>query len=299
MNFTGWVILLSLCLIQHTSGFSLSTQPVSKLVNVYADEIASLKAEATNIVGSIEDESYANDAFFLRFCLSEDPLSLLKQNLEWRKGDGKKICEAAQTAIAEALAGGKWDNEPVRAAAPYASIINKYITPSQALTTTTNKGDLVYCIRAGKIDDTELMSRIGDPSKLVDFFLYCKEINSAVANLKSPEQDRLVCIVTANDLVGVKLVGGSKDFRTALSEASKKSVELYPNIAGPTLLLNLPKLLGAIVKLFTPLFPSEVRKKLKFERGPLKDVESMMEVTSGSGRQEFLSALDDLIYSDN
>jgi len=142
------------------------------------------------------------------------------------------------------------------------------------------------------------MESIGDSSNMVDFFLYCKEVNTAVANSRSLEQDRLVCIVTANDLAGVKLVGGSKEFRTALSDSSKLSVDLYPNVAGPTLLLNLPALLGALVKLFTPLFPAEVKKKLRFERGPLKDVDSLTEITSGPGKQEFLSSLDNLVYSD-
>ncbi|KAK7241101.1 beta-1,6-glucosyl hydrolase [Aureococcus anophagefferens] len=38
-----------------------------------------------------------------------------------------------------------------------------------------------------------------------------------------------------------------------------------PGLSGPTVLLNLPRLLGALVKLFTPLFPPAVRKKLKFD----------------------------------
>lgn len=59
---------------------------------------------------------------------------------------------------------------------------------------------------------------------------------------------------------------GDASFRKALAEASKKSNQLYPFLAGPTLLLNLPRLLGALVKVFKPLFPATVQKKLKFEQ---------------------------------
>lgn len=74
-------------------------------------------------------------------------------------------------------------------------------------------------------------------------------------------------------------------------------------LSGPSLLLNLPRLLTALVKIFTPLFPEEVRKKIKFARGPLSDVTALNEILAGSGgdgskRDNFLTAVEELIYSD-
>lgn len=70
------------------------------------------------------------------------------------------------------------------------------------------------------------------------------------------QTDRLIQVLTANDLTGIKLVGGSGDFRRALSASSKQATLIYPtSYTGPTLLVNLPPLLNALVKLFTPLFP--------------------------------------------
>jgi len=40
-------------------------------------------------------------------------------------------------------------------------------------------------------------------------------------------------------------------------------------------LLNLPKLLNALVKLFKPLFPPVVAARIKFEQGPLSKVPAM------------------------
>ena len=119
---------------------------------------------------------------------------------------------------------------------------------------------------------------------MVDFFIYCKEVNSAVADLRSLKADVLVKLITCNDLAGVKLVGGSPDLRKSLSAASKKANELYPTFNGRTLMLNPPVLLGVLAKLFTPLFPEAVRNRLRFESGPLKDVGDLREISIG-GRE--------------
>ena len=134
--------------------------------------------------------------------------------------------------------------------------------------------------------------------EMAEFFLYCKEVNSIVANMKSEKTDKLVTVLTANDLLGVKLIGGDATFRKALSQASTQANDLYPNLPGPTFLLNLPKLLGALVKLFTPLFPKEVRARLKFAAGPLKDVDDLVAISPGGdavSRNKFLTQIDDLL----
>jgi len=123
-------------------------------------------------------------------------------------------------------------------------------------------------------------------------------VNSRVALARTAASGSLVGVVTVNDLSGIDPFAG-KDLRAALSQASKvmhaiiaacaylprcaqrlqslysrvvtavsplcetrasqRTASLYPGIAGPTLLVNLPALLGAIVKLFTPLFPKQAR----------------------------------------
>jgi hypothetical protein len=173
----------------------------------------------------------------------------------------------------------------------------KFLTPVNAISTTSSQNDLVYCIRAGQIDDVGLMEAVS-VDELVDFFLYVKEVNAIVCNQRSADTDKLSKIVTCNDLKGVKLIGGSATFRQALSASSKVAINLYPATAGPTLLLNLPPLLSALVKLFTPLFPAEVNKRLKFAQGPLKDVESLTQIVpGGSKRDQFMKQLDDLVYN--
>mmetsp|Transcript_49661 Transcript_49661/g.56178 ORF Transcript_49661/g.56178 Transcript_49661/m.56178 type:complete len:130 (+) Transcript_49661:423-812(+) len=128
------------------------------------------------------------------------------------------------------------------------------------MTTSSSKGDLLYCIRAGMIDDKSLMSLI-DVDGLVDFFIYSKEIISLAANDRSLTNDKLAYVLTVNDLNGLKLIGGDATFRNALSTSSKKATELYPALGGPTLLLNLPRLVSALVKVFTPLFSRESERQ--------------------------------------
>lgn len=295
--------LVALDLSVGALGFSLSDKPVSILLSENADKISSLK----EVAAAIASDAPEDDVFYLRYALTgadeEEMKSRLEENVRWRSsGEGRLVCDAAKVAIEKATSGDVWNNDPVRAAAPYASVVNDFITEASIVTTSSRAGDLIYCIRAASIDDTALMSAIS-VENLAHFFLYTKEVNAAVANQRSIGSDRLVCVCTANDLSGVKVIGGSAEFRKALSAASQKANELYPTLSGPSLLLNLPRLLTALVKIFTPLFPEEVRKKIKFARGPLSDVTALNEILAGSGgdgskRDNFLTAVEELIYSD-
>lgn len=279
----------------------ITNTPVSQLLRQYDSDLAALQAATSKVVGSndVSAEPYSSSVFYLRYCLdSDDPsqrLAKLQKNLSWRMGPGKTICESAASAVQQATATGAWNNAPVLAAAPHASVIGTFLTPKAVLTTTSEQGDLVYCIRAGQIDDNGLMKRV-TIDQMVDFFLYAKEVNALVANQRSLQTDQLVSIITANDLSGVGL-GGSADFRKALSQSAKTSNDLYPATAGPTLLLNLPPLLNALVTLFTPLFPPAVNKRLKFSQGLLKDIDSLTEITAGgSKRSSFLQQLNEVVY---
>ena len=78
----------------------------------------------------------------------------------------------------------------VRAAAPHATLINKYVTSQSFLTVSTAKGDLVYIIRASLLDDKQLMNAVS-VQQLSDFFLYVKEIHHLVANARSVQSGRL------------------------------------------------------------------------------------------------------------
>lgn len=295
--------LVALDLSVGALGFSLSDKPLSFLISENADKISSLK----EVAAAIASDAPEDDVFYLRYALAgadeEEMKSRLEENVRWRSsGEGRLVCDAAKVAIEKATSGDDWNNDPVRAAAPYASVVNDFITEASIVTTSSRAGDLIYCIRAASIDDTALMNAIS-VENLAIFFLYTKEVNAAVANQRSIGSDRLVCVCTANDLSGVKVIGGSAEFRKALSAASQRANELYPSLSGPSLLLNLPRLLTALVKIFTPLFPEEVRKKIKFARGPLSDVTALNEILAGSGgdgskRDNFLTAVEELIYSD-
>mgnify|MGYP003311795129 CR=1 FL=1 len=106
------------------------------------------------------------------------------------KRQGKAITDAAREAVAAATAGGGWDNEPVRAAAPHAAAINEFITPKNILTLSTNEVDMVYVIPASIIDYRKLMKQVS-VAQLVEFLLYVKEVHALVANARSVRTGRL------------------------------------------------------------------------------------------------------------
>jgi len=289
--------------IPSTSAFSAKSPSLQSLLTTHQSGIASLKNIASTLSG---DEAVAptDDVFYLRYILDDgydndnERAAALKASIEWRLGEGNNVVTSARNAVKAATADeGKWNNAPIQSAAPHSAIISDYLKTPQCITTslpTTN--DLIYCIRAGKIDDNGLMAAVSI-DQMVDFFLYCKEVNAIAADMRSLETDSLIKVITCNDLAGVKLIGASKDFRSSLSTASKQASICYSAYAGRTLMLNLPTLLGALVKVFTPLFPKTVRSKLRFEAGPLKNVEDLRDIAEGGvGRDEFVDQVNALAY---
>lgn len=219
----------------------------------------------------------------------------VREAVRWRAGAGRAIVESAANAVSKATEGGVWDNGPVRAAAPHAAAINPYITPKNTLTLSTSDGDLVYVIRASLIDDKELMSKVS-VDQLVDFLLYVKEVHLLVANARSMRTGRLCNVIFANDIKGTRKAP-SPLFSKALTTSSKSYEKLYPGLAGPTMILNLPLILQAFVGLFKPLFPKTVQERLRFAQAPvLAKLQELTPLTADSQeRKGFLAEIDGLI----
>ena len=82
-----------------------------------------------------------------------------------------------------------------------------------------------------------------------------------------------------------------------LSSSSKQYEGLYPSLAGPTMILNLPFVLQAFVSLFKPLFPKTVQARLKFEKAPV--LASFKELTplssEGRPKEQFLGEVNRLL----
>merc|ERR1712232_1261994 len=132
--------------------------------------------------------------------------------------------------------------------------------------------------------------------QLSEFFMYVKEIHNLVANARSERTGRLCEVVFANDITGVRKAPDSR-FSKALSSSSSQYENLYPSLAGPTMILNLPLILQAFVALFKPLFPKSVQARLKFLRAPV--LAGCTELTplasEGSLKKRFIAEIDDLL----
>jgi len=293
-----WALILFSCISETLSLSSLAQKSsVKDLLATHASAIESLQAAAAKTV-SIEEKPYSNPVFFLRYCLDhpDDTTAAqesLEQALAWRTGDGKDLCTQAQAALVQATASDAWNNAPIVQAAPHQDKIASFLEGA-VVTTTTNRGDLVYCIRAGGINDKALMQS-ASVVELADFFVYTKEINAAVCNDRSLASNQLLSVLTANDLQGAKLLGTSKDFTTALKQSSQQAATVYPNaLAGPTLILNLPPLLKAVVTVFKPLFPPAVKARIRFADAPQLDLGNLSQ--TGAARDEFLQSMEEIVY---
>ncbi|KAJ1451166.1 hypothetical protein M885DRAFT_530463 [Pelagophyceae sp. CCMP2097] len=233
--------------------------------------------------------------FALAFPVAAECDKALKDLVTWRGGAGKAIVTSAAAAVALATADGGWDNAPVAAAAPHAALVNKFITSRAILTLSTSDSDLLYVIRASQIDDKKMMDAVAVP-QLVDFFLYVKEVHSLVANARSVQTGRLCGVVFANDISGIRAPPDSR-FSKALSASSAQYEQLYPAMAGQTLIVNLPFILQAFVGLIKPLFPKSVQARLVFKPAPilakLKDLTPL--TTDMALKKSFLAEIEKLL----
>lgn len=237
---------------------STDVQSLLKSNRALLDSMATLAPETPELVR-------------LRFALAfSDPAeakAALKDAVFWRKGAGRAIVDSAADAVAKATAGGGWDNELVRAAAPHADVINPFITAKNILTMSTAEGDFVYVIRASSIDDRALMAK-ASVDQVIEYLLYVKEVHNLVLNARSERTGRLCSVIFANDITGIRKPPEPL-FSKALTGSSKSYERLYPSLAGPTMILNLPFILQAFVGFFKPLFPKSVQARLKFGQAPL------------------------------
>jgi len=233
--------------------------------------------------------------FALAFPTQAEAASALRDTVAWRLGAGRSIVDSAAEAVAKATAGGGWDNEAVALAAPHAAIINQFITSKSILTLSTDEGDLLYVIRASGINDRAMMDKVSVP-QLVEFFLYVKEVHSLVANARSTTTGRLCGVVFANDITGIRNIP-DKRFSEALTSSSQQYEKLYPSMAGPTMILNLPFILQAFVGLLKPLFPKSVQARLMFVSAPvlakLKELTPL--TTDANTRKSFLAEVNKLL----
>eukprot|EP00403_Amphidinium_massartii_P019296 CAMPEP_0178414628 /NCGR_PEP_ID=MMETSP0689_2-20121128/23134_1 /TAXON_ID=160604 /ORGANISM="Amphidinium massartii, Strain CS-259" /LENGTH=377 /DNA_ID=CAMNT_0020035923 /DNA_START=177 /DNA_END=1308 /DNA_ORIENTATION=- len=251
--------------------------------------------------GDMLDETHDDD-WLVRFLLEKkgdvaEAKANIKKVLDWRAGEGKDIVERAAKAVAEAQADGGWNNAPVFAAAPYSDKIGKYITPQCLLVLSTSKGDIISMIRAAAVPSKEMMAEVS-VSELIDFFIYAREVNFLIATKRTKESSRLCRLVAANDLTGVSSFP-DKDFQEALSGASAKAVELYPGLAGPTVLLNLPFLARAIVGLLLPLFPGAVKEKVKFATFGMDYMVELTDVLKEPTKSTFLKDFEKVLKSES
>ena len=265
----------------------------AKLIDDLAARTKDARQQADDLIPCADDDDLKT--WLARFLGDDGDVDAaeakVRESLEWRTGEGKKICEAARDAVNEATSEGAWTNRPVQEKAPHGSKINAFFAEGRVMNLRNKAGDgLIYAIRAGDIDDKALMSAVS-VEELAEFFLYAKAINERACASLSKRTGALATVTTVNDLAGVDLLGDAS-FRNALSAASKQGDAYFPGLSGPTVLLNLPRLLGALVKLFTPLFPESVRAKLRFERHELGDAGAL---STESGRANLSDYIADLL----
>jgi len=280
--------------LQATTKSRAGTTNVNNLLSANRATIDALGAEFPDV------PEITRLRFALAFSSQAEAKRALRESVAFRKGAGRSLVESAAKAYEEATSGsngrGGWDNEAVRVAAPHAASINRFITPKNILTLSADNGDLIYVIRASLINDRMLMNRV-TVQQMGEFFLYVKEIHNLVADARSLKTGRLCEVIFANDISGIRKPPDPR-FSKALTESSKQYERLYPSLAGPTMILNLPFVLQAFIGLIKPLFPPTVQDRLKFKSAPvLARLKELTPLSSSSdrSRKAFLDEIQRLL----
>mmetsp|Transcript_7944 Transcript_7944/g.23677 ORF Transcript_7944/g.23677 Transcript_7944/m.23677 type:complete len:368 (+) Transcript_7944:165-1268(+) len=260
-----------------------------------------------------------------------DAETKLRESMEWRRGAGAALLETAREAVQRATTcddgdskttaarAKRWKNSEISERAPAATVMSEYMTEEQ-LCYLLNKGKTAYfcCVKSGKIDADAMMSaleraplddeallacvaaRPAEASatlaqrRLQHFFLYSKAVNARSCAALTARTGRRVSVATANDLRGVDLRGGTprdRQFRLALSAAAKRGDALFPGLAGPTVVCNLPRALQVLVGLLSPLFPKSVRRFLTFARVD-EFVAGRVLLTDAAAQEKFLGRVE-------
>lgn len=261
---------------------------MESLLQKYGSDIAAIRKACAELLEGFDD------VYVLRYALEhKGDIAAAEKNLrevmEWRRGKGKAIVDAAASAVAAAMADGKWNNTPVLAAAPHSAAVSKFFTASQIVVVSLKEGDLCSCIRASAIEDNKLMDQVS-ADQLVEFFLYAREVNFLVAEKRTRNSGRLIRLCSANDLSGVSRFPDDR-FQKALTSSSKEATILYPGFSGPTLILNLPGIVRLLVQFLTPLFPGAVQQRIKFARGPMAYLKDLSDVLKEPTKSMFVDDL--------
>ena len=314
------ILLVQLLLLNPVTGFVSSGQSAPALITTKSapqrqQQLIRLQATKSNGGAKVKNLLTANRAtvdalatefpdvpeitrlrFALAFSTRAEVKRALRDSVAFRRGAGRSLVDSAAKAYEQATSNGGWDNEAVRAAAPHSASINQFITPKNILTLSADNGDLVYVIRASLINDRMLMNRV-TVKQMGEFFLYVKEVHNIVADARSLQSGRLCEVIFANDISGVRAIPDPR-FSKALTESSKQYEKLYPSLAGPTMILNLPLVLQAFIGLIKPLFPTTVQDRLKFKNAPvLARLKELTPLSSSNdrSRKAFLAEIQRLL----
>jgi hypothetical protein len=287
----------------------ISTESVTSLLEKHAAEIETLKQETLIIMGEEQMvlEPYNQDVFYLRFCLREkgaDQLDLLRKNLAWRLNEGKVICQAAREAVelastdCQSEQGHSLSYDIVLSKCPLYDRIAPFIPNDATFLTKTSKGDLLHVIRGSRMNAKDMM-KVLSVEEASDFLIYLKEVNMLWLHRESVQQDRLAALILVNDVGGVtKMSDTPPSFRQALSQSSHLATTLYPRMAGPTVLLNLPAVLNALVKIMMPILPSKLRQRMRFARGVMDSTTTCQDIQQAGPRRDiFLRDIDRIVYT--
>uniref|UniRef100_A0A7S0WGT6 CRAL-TRIO domain-containing protein n=1 Tax=Pyramimonas obovata TaxID=1411642 RepID=A0A7S0WGT6_9CHLO len=220
---------------------------IDDLLKEHADKINGVR-KGLEAKGLKLSEEY-DDIWILRFVLSHkkepEATKAAEFALDWR---------AKNAELIQAVKDGKapWD---------FFEHIEKYMC-ADIHSKRTLDGEPVFMVRAGISNPKEVMNRVTHEQMMFKL-LHTRERLFQICDKETRERRELVKALTLNDLNHVSLMGGTdRRFMKALTDASKVAEELYPQLLGRAIIINVPSFFSTLFGLFKSLLSKKTLEKM-------------------------------------
>eukprot|EP00854_Cymbomonas_tetramitiformis_P000745 gene745-1213_t len=222
---------------------------VDELLHTHADRVTALKAALGNHL-SKDVGCEVDELWLMRFLLShelnvQEAAAAAEKAIEWRL----KNMELIQCAREKKPAG------------EFFGTINQYVC-ADFHDKRSKDGEPFYIVRAGISNAKACMDRVAHEQMLAHF-MYKREQMFALVDQITRETRRLVKVISVNDLNHVSLFNGQdKRFMKVLSAASKQGEDLFPQLMGRSVLINMPQVYYSIFSLMKTFMSKRTLAKL-------------------------------------
>ncbi|KXS16005.1 CRAL/TRIO domain-containing protein [Gonapodya prolifera JEL478] len=230
--------------------WSGSFRLVSEELAKHRDRVDALRAACLDVIPGGEKDPFYDDIFLLRFCISNESLTVAENNLretiKWR------------TANAETLNRVGKGGPP-----PHNDVVGPFCL-AVGLHKSLLDGSPFQIIRSGITNAAGLME-VATPEQVGDWILFQREEAFVICDALTRKTGVITKLVSVNDFSHINFSASmDRRFFKGLGLSSKASEIYYPQLVGMGVMINLPSWMSAVMSLGKNFMSAKTLSKLRF-----------------------------------